>query len=317
MKILILIFILGFAQACTKNNDKYVGENEDKIQQKTSSLDTVEVSKLPFGNELLIKKFINNDELGFLDDSETQLLEFEDSSFLSYYENFFKNSSLPFNKFYKYQQKNILDFGLNYIEPLDSINTYKGYYSLTKRLPDIGENNIFIMNSNKKNGEFLNISNCIDLVVYNREKGIINNLNLAFSLSATDQRYYNFFGDIHKYFYIDSDYTIHIKYFAVNNDSNSSLLVYAKYKIQEDGIIVRYFDQENTNYKSEFEEGIIKNHLKEGVWKEALNNTLTNYCIKNYKNGIITGNIEIVNIDDNEKKSSFFIDKNSYLPLKN
>ncbi len=312
MKYLFVGLICGLFLMNCQNKEGTVSK-----ESSVSNLDTIEINKLPFGNELLIKKFINNDELGFLDDSETKLLEFEDSSFLSYYEKFFKNSSLPIDKFYKYQQKNILDFGLNYIEPIDSINTYKGYYSLAKRLPDIGKNNIFIMNSNMKNGEFLNISNCIDLVVYNREKGIINNLNLAFSLSATDERYYNFFGDIHKYFYIDSNYTIHIKYFAVNNDSNSSLLIYTKYKIQQDGIIVRYFEQENTNYKSEFEEGIIKNHLKEGVWKETLSNTHTNYCIKNYKNGITTGNVEIVNIDDNGKKSSFFIDKNSYLPLKN
>ncbi|MEN4761845.1 hypothetical protein ABEG63_16050 [Chryseobacterium sp. C39-AII1] len=312
MKYLFVGLICGLFLMNCQNKEGTVSK-----ESSGSNLDTIEINKLPFGNELLIKKFINNDELGFLDDSETKLLEFEDSSFLSYYEKFFKNSSLPIDKFYKYKQKNILDFGLNYIEPIDSINTYKGYYSLAKRLPDIGKNNIFIMNSNMKNGEFLNISNCIDLVVYNREKGIINNLNLAFYLSATDERYYNFFGDIHKYFYIDSNYTIHIKYFAVNNDSNSSLLIYTKYKIQQDGIIVRYFEQENTNYKSEFEEGIIKNHLKEGVWKETLSNTHTNYCIKNYKNGITTGNVEIVNIDDNGKKSSFFIDKNSYLPLKN
>jgi hypothetical protein len=317
IKVLISIIIIGITQACNNKNEKMLKDEEVGIaQHEIIKLDTIEVNKLPIGNDILIKKFINNDELGFLNDSETQLLEFESSSFLSYYDNFFKNRNFPFKNFYKFQQKNILDFGLNYIEPLDSIKTDHGYYSLAKRLPDIGENNILIMNSNRKNGEFLNISNCIDLVVYNHEKGIINNLNLAFSLSATDKGYYNFFGDIHKYFYIDNNYIIHIKYFSVHNDSNSTLLIYTKYKIQKNGDIVRYFDEENANYQSDLEEGVIKNHTKEGVWKETLSNGQTNYCIKKYRNGLIAENIEIVNINDNGEKSSFFIDKNSYLPLK-
>lgn len=315
IRILILLMITILVEGCKKSNENILITKNNQIKQDKINSDTIQIHKLPFGNELLVKEFTKNSSLGFLNDNETNLLEFENSKFLTFYEKIFRSNVIPFGNIYKYSQKNILDFGLNYISPSDSIKTYQGYYSLSNRLPDIGNNKIFIMNSINKNKNFHNIDNCIDLIIYNKKGDIINSLNLGFRLYASDNGYYNFFGDIAKYFYIDNNYIIHVKYFMVNNDSNSSLLLHAKYKIHKDGSIVRYFDQENGNYKSEIEEGRIKNNVKDGEWKEALNNFQTNYCLKKYNKGIIIDNIEVVNIDDNKKKSSFFIDKNTYLPL--
>ena len=133
---------------------------------------------------------------------------------------------------------------------------------------------------------------------------------------ASNEGYYNYYGDIDKYFYIDKNYIIHIKYFGVRDDSNSRLLIYKKYKILDNGTIVQYFDKTEGNYESEVEQGEIKNHLKEGIWKEALSNFQTNYVIKKYHQGEVIDNIEIVNIKDDGSKKSFFIDKSTYLPIK-
>jgi hypothetical protein len=310
-KVLITVSLFHFLCSCQKNEKNTINSSREIVN--TNNLDSVSVSQIPFGNPELINKFKKNGSNGFLTNEESNQLETINSKFHNLYGEIGKKGM---KSFYKYPQKNILDFGLNYISPLYYVKTYQGYYSLARRLPDVSGNKIFIMNSTEEKEKHPNIFHCVDLVIYNDEKGIIDNLNLSFSLYASDEGYYNFYGDIDKYYYIDKNYTIHIKYFGVRNESNSTLLLYKKYKILKDGDIVQYFDEETGHYKNEVEEGEIQNHKKEGVWREALSNFQTNYCIKKYHEGRLIDNIEIVRIDDNQQKQSFYIDKKTYLPLK-
>ena len=89
------------------------------------------------------------------------------------------------------------------------------------------------------------------------------------------------------------------------------IFAYVKYKIQKDGTIVRYFEQRNGTYKSEVEEGMIKNHLKEGVWKEAGTYFEKMYYINKYKAGIQKGNTKLY-LKHIDSESVYTIDRNNY-----
>lgn len=316
------IFLLSvlFISCNQKNNDK-IKESYDKSDSQIKSsqlskLDSTVISTIPFGNKMLIDSFTKIGSDYEVSEDENNLLENGDSKFLLSYQNFFDEAKSPFEGFYKFSQKNILDFGLNYIQPLNSISTYQGFYAITKRLPDVNGNKIFIVNSIQKNENKNNIINCIDLVVVNSKNQIIDNLNLSHGLNIISEKYNNHYDDYNKYFYIDEDYIIHIKYFTGWGDAMRRVFAYITYKIQGDGSIIRYFIDEQNHYNSEVEEGEIKNHTKNGVWKEALSDFQTNYCLKTYQNGRVVDKIEIVTINNDGKKDSFFIDKNTYLPLK-
>ena len=173
----------------------------------------------------------------------------------------------------------------------------KGFYVFSNRLPDIGSNRIYLTHSLKnEQEEFKDFIINIDLVVFNQKNTIINSLNLNY-FSSNSGIFSQ--GDIPvKHFYIDKDYIIHIKYFIYWGENSISTLAYVKYKIQEDGSIIRYFDQKGGAYKSYIEEGTIKNNTKEGKWKEYLGGHDNMYSILNYKNGIVDGKIEIFDAND-------------------
>ncbi|MCV9926930.1 hypothetical protein OIU83_04675 [Flavobacterium sp. LS1R49] len=307
--------------SCNQKSNDTIKESFEKNDSQTKSsqfskLDNIVISKIPFGNKMLVDNFTKIGSDFEVSEDENSLLENSDSKFLLSYRTFFDNAKIPLDGFYKFPQKNILDFGFNYVQPIDSISTYQGFYAITKHLPDVNKNKIFIVNSIQKNGEKNNIIDCIDLVVVNSNNQIIDNLNLSHSLNIINEKYNNKYDDYNKYFYIDSDYIIHIKYFTGWGDAMRRVFAYVKYKIQKDGSIIRYFTEEQDHYKSEVEEGEIKNHSKDGIWKEALSNLETNYILKNYQNGKVIDKIEIININGEGEKKSFFINKDTYLPLK-
>jgi hypothetical protein len=322
MKILYYTFFsFSLLYSCKQNNNIHNDNNiktskEISYDQTTSTFDSIKISSIPYGSKILIDNFNRIGSDFEVKEVENDLLENEDSAFLSFYQSIFKNNTIKLGNVYKYSYKNILDFGCNYIQPFDSISTYKDYYALTKRLPDINKNKVFVFNSIEQETNNNNIINNVDLVVVNSDNVIVDNLNLSHSLRILDTRYNNEFDDYDKYFYIDKNYIIHIKYFTGWGDAVRRVFAYVKYKIGSDGSIIRFFDKENGSYKSEIEEGIIKNHMKEGIWHEALSNFQTNYCIKKYHEGKLIDDIEIVTVQDDGKKTSIFIDKNTYLPLK-
>ena len=308
------VFLISCTQKSGDTIKEPIVKHDSEIKSsQISELDNMVSSTIPIGSQMLIDNFKKTGSNYEVTEDENNLLENSDSKFLLSYKKFFDDAKHPLEGFYKYPQKNMLDFGFNYIQPVDLISTYQGFYAVGKRLPDVNKNKIFITNSLKDKGHS-NIINCIDLVVINSNNKIVDNLNLSHSLSITDEKYNNQYDDYNKYFYIDKDYMIHIKYFTGWGDAVKRVFAYIKYKIQDDGSIIRYFDNEQGHYKSEVEEGEIKNHTKNGIWKEALNNLETNYCLKTYQNGKIIDKIEIITVDNEGAKKSFFINKETYLP---
>lgn len=321
MKNILILIIIFFSFSCKEkkeNNqpkevDKVLKDKSNKNLSASLNFDTIKITALPFGNKMLIDNF---KKIGYkfeLLGSEFKMLEYiNDSPFANYYRKKFNKT--PFFEFYKFPQKNTIDFGLDYTSPVDSISTYQGYYALIRRLPNVGENKILIFNSlgNNENYSFednLLVDN-IDLVIVNKKNEIIDNLNLSHRLLFDDDEYENYLGRFSKYFYIDKDYMIHIKYFGDLGDGGIRVFTYIKYIIQEDGTIVRYFDQANGFYKTEAEEGTIKNHLKEGTWKEMATYPEREYYIKDYKAGKIEGNIRLYIQEDIE--SIHTIDPKTY-----
>jgi len=94
-----------------------------------------------------------------------------------------------------------------------------------------------------------------------------------------------------KYFYIDENRIIHVKHFlSIDNQTTKN---YAeKFQILSSGKIVRYFDKDIGDYKSESETGKVKNHTQDGKWIEIKNNKYVGeytYLESNYKEGIPVG----------------------------
>ncbi|WP_312076615.1 hypothetical protein [Chryseobacterium sp.] len=313
MKSIHYIFILPcLLYSCKQKDTTHIDKTNDSLKlsggEKTVS-DSFKTESLPYGNVMLIEKFSKIGSDFEVSETENKLLENEDSNFLSYYEKIFKNAEKSTGLSYKFSQKDIIDFGLNFLSPVDSISTYKGNYALSRRLPNIEKNKVLVFNSIENKGD--NISKVIDLVVVNEKNKIVDNINLSRKLLITDEKYENLYGDYFKYFYIDKDYVVHIKYFTGWGDTVTRVFAYVKYKIQKNGNIVRYFDQENGFYKSEVEEGMVKNHLKEGSWKEVSTNFDERFYINEYKEGKPKGNIKLyVKFVDSE--SVYTIDRQSY-----
>lgn len=317
--ILIIIFFSFSCKEKKENNqpkeaDKVLKEESNKNLSTNLNFDTIKISTLPLGNKMVIDYFKNIGTDNQLSGYELNQLLYSEFEFRKFYEEKIMMNKKPFLQFYKFPQKNTIDFGLDYTSPVDSISTYQGYYPLTRRLPNIGENKILIFNSLENNENYSFEDNVlvdnIDLVIVNKKNEIINSLNLSHRLLFDDDEYENYLGRFSKYFYIDKDYTIHIKYFSDWGDGGIRVFTYIKYIIQEDGTIVRYFDQANGFYKTEAEEGTIKNHLKEGTWKEMATYPEKEYYIKDYKAGKIEGNIRLYIQEDIE--SIHTIDPKTY-----
>ncbi|WP_313377324.1 hypothetical protein [Chishuiella sp.] len=315
MKNILILIIVFLSLSCKEKKEKNQPKEADKVLKEESNknlstslnFDTIKMAALPFGNKMLIDNF---KKIGIdfqLSGYELNQLLYSEFEFRKFYEEKIMMNKKPFLQFYKFPQKNTIDFGLDYISPVDSISTYQGYYALTRRLPNIGENKILIFNSIDEGGILINN---IDLVIVNKENKILDNLNLSRRVTSNEYGYDDYVERFFKYFYIDKDYMIHIKYFGDLGDGGIRVFTYIKYKIQEDGTIVRYFDQANGFYKTEAEEGNIKNHLKEGTWKEMATYPEKKYYIKDYKAGKIEGNIRLYIQEDIE--SIHTIDPKTY-----
>lgn len=294
-----ILFCLTILIACRDNQKSIILKKQEIDLNNNKNIDSLSFNKLkililPVGNVQVIKyfnKITYNQRISYISDFEGGKLNDLEGEVVNYLEKKAINVNI-----FKYPQKNNYDFGRRFIYELDSINTNKDYYLFTNRLPDIGKCKIYLAHSNDSKKESNDLLRNIDLVILNNENKVINSLNLNYITNST-----NYFSESEtpfKHFYIDKNYIIHIKYFLDWGEGSTSSLAYVKYKIQEDGSIIRYFDQKEGAYKSYIEEGTIKNNTKEGKWKEYLGGQDNMYAILNYKNGIIDGKIEIFHVDD-------------------
>lgn len=270
----------------------------------------LKVSKLPFGYEKIYNDY-NDEKL-----SRQQRYEFESSSeLIDFYNSISANNKLISD--YNFPLKNAFDF--DFYRNMNLLKTDLNPYNIAIRLPDINKHKVYIANSTKNNKkEGYNLINNIDLITEDRQGNIINSINISHQYypNANDNTRY-FMGAVFKYFYIDSHYIIHIKYFDLFEEYSSEMIAYIKYKITDRGNIVWYFDKIFGYYKSELEEGEVINHLKEGVWREDSSSKQPTYYMKKYKKGFVIDNIEVVTEDKFGNKISTIIDKDTYLPLKN
>ncbi|WP_445712277.1 hypothetical protein [Flavobacterium sp.] len=301
-----ILVILFISYSCKKkaeiliNNDKIEDLKSEKIRKvnidNQSAFEKIEISSLPKGNIEIInffKEITYNKRIPYISDFEEEKLSNLEDEVVKYLT---REDKISMN-IYKYPQKNNYDFGSRYIHELDSIKTNKSFYIFSNRLPNIGNNKIYLTHSIESiNSNTLDFYRNIDLVILNKNNLVINSLNLNY-VSNNNSLFLN--GDIpEKHFFIDKDYYIHIKYFLYWGEESISTLAYIKYKIQEDGSIIRYFDQKEGIYKSYIEEGTLKNNTKEGKWKEYLGGHDNMYAILNYKKGIVDGKIEIFDAND-------------------
>ena len=115
-------------------------------------------------------------------------------------------------------------------------------------------------------------------------------LNLYYDVSFS-------YGGYNKFFYIDENAIIHIKYF-MGDEIYTHFTRYLKYKISPQGNFIRYYAQ-NGMFSSDEERGLVKNHTREGVWIEMRRNEYVSlsrnfedsytYLEAHYKDGLPVG----------------------------
>ncbi len=305
-----LLFNIAYTSSCQKKQNKtIIIHNHVSNSKKLNTIqsDSIKIIQLPAGSDLIVKYFKNIDINQRITNKERDLLY---DYIYTISNKVYKNTN-TLNNFYKYSKINNYDFDYPYIKDLNHIKIDSNFYGLYCRLPNIGKNEIFIFNSlNKDNINDYDIQDPIDLIVYNKDSGVISSINLshcayfnaigAYTYSAKNSNY--FWGIPSKYFYIDKKYIIHIKYFlseemvSENENNNDRVIAHIQYKILLDGSIVRYFDQNQGYYKSIIEEGNIKENTKEGLWIEYLGGNTQMYAEVNYESGKVKRNITIYEI---------------------
>lgn len=301
-KIYSLIIICFIISSCKQkvekidNNDIYATIKEQElpvinnlIYEKTNN------TKLPLGNS-----FIN---FGF----DTEVITYDDKGSLIVTPVTIKLDSISKSSYRLTElvskEKDSSDieikplYGSKYL--FDDINSY--FFETIYTLPEIHDFKVSI----SKVSKILNPKNrtieqyCLN--IYDNKK-LLNRYNIG----------YVYYGDLYetsKVWYIDDNYTISnriITGVAGNNETYVGSL--KKYKINENGILVSYFDQSNESYISDTQKGLIKNHLKEGVWIEKrINYKYVNselYVQGNYTKGLQTGLWEFFKLETIEETNN-------------
>ena len=70
-----------------------------------------------------------------------------------------------------------------------------------------------------------------------------------------------------KYAFVDENYVFHVRNFFSEEGIEISCTNYEKWQINENGRFIRYYDRDGS-FKSEYEEGQVLNHRREGKWTE-------------------------------------------------
>ncbi|MCX8598580.1 MULTISPECIES: hypothetical protein [unclassified Gilliamella] len=92
-----------------------------------------------------------------------------------------------------------------------------------------------------------------------------------------------------KIFYIDENFIISTRVYEFNEEEIVQTPFY-QYQLNDDGKFIRYYPK-NGNYRDNHEQGLVKNHTREGLWIEKKVNHLIgpSYFEAEYKNGLIQG----------------------------
>ncbi len=97
--------------------------------------------------------------------------------------------------------------------------------------------------------------------------------------------------------YIGEDKIIHLKEFT-SDELEVGAGRYAQYRMQENGMFVRYYTETETSIANDYEKGVVSNHKRVGEWvdkkpcfllskKEFQNNWV--YVVSQYKEGLLDG----------------------------
>ncbi|WP_438710511.1 hypothetical protein ACSTS3_16740 [Aquimarina muelleri] len=294
--IIVLISFLFFITNCKEQKTQSLNLNKEKLNKNFieerdtvtfikekpqnkdfSFIDSMTPLKLRIGNKSLIeyefpkewnfgspydsKRKVSNDEkkinrlLGFYEGYKSEKYkvskrEIKSLSFFLNVENDYRNITINFEKIFEYSIA-------RFPNKNDSVQVLGLWFSKERLNPDkefpfsVSYGELIVIKGNK----------IIDQITLNHFEG---NYSLG--------------GD-YRLSYIDNDYIIHTKDF--NYGENQGYFIrYEKWKIKNNGKIVRFFNQQDTILN----EGEVKNHLKSGNWKDLYLDR--NLAYKNKKWGI-------------------------------
>lgn len=299
--------------SCKNDNTQ---SNKKLLTSVFNILDTISITKLPLGDLTLVDMFNNLNPTT----TPTKIEEKSIDEFTNVINNQISLKRIKKLKFYWPDTTYSLDIDYPLSIPTKShqpkgYKRFDSYYDLLYRLPNIGKMKVLIFSDERDPYSF--DSHNADLIVVDNENNILSRFNLMhlnqFSeFYKIDFKQYNFYkteehanilnnyagsetGCV-KYFYIDKNYIIHIKYF-ITGEFVSNVFASLQYKIQPDGSIVQYFAAGDGYYKDNIERGHIKNHIMDGEWVENFGGGDGVYAKSTYKNGRLIGERKFYKMD--------------------
>ena len=114
----------------------------------------------------------------------------------------------------------------------------------------------------------------MDALIIDKKDNIVDGLNIGYSVNLS----YNWSA---RFFFIDDKKNIYRKDFF-NDELQTYFTRYQKYRINPQGKFIRYYEADGF-IKNDDEQGLVKNHTREGKWIEMSN---IYYIEKEYKEGV-------------------------------
>ncbi|MGV3611799.1 MAG: hypothetical protein ACO1N0_12665 [Fluviicola sp.] len=293
--LLISCFIL-LISSCTNSNQP--NQEKELIKKEIQLVKNYESVELPYGNELIISKFPVLEDGADYDQKEIDLLDDEESELNQFYSNLFNIKGTSTN--YLFETKNTLDYHLQYIENINSKKFNHDTYKIIAELPNKESFQVYIVRSQNANKHLYAIDNIIDLVVVKNNE-ILSSQNISMR-TTSELGYESYFGDVYKYFFIDKNYTVHLKYFHVRTDQVSAAFAHTQFKINAEGKIIPYFDK-TSKLQKYIEEGEMVNQTKSGKWKELFagfegEHSLRATALVTYEKGVKLPNVDIYKYEE-------------------
>lgn len=159
---------------------------------------------------------------------------------------------------------------------------YKDYVALAK-IPRNERINIILFKKNATTASAGLYYSKIDLLTMDMNEKIVDGINIQYDFI---QNHIN----VQKKYFIDKDFIIHLKQFA-SEDVEYNFHTYEKWKIMEDGKVLRFYEQ-NGMFNNEEERGMVVNNVRDGEWVECKYNShvqMPTYLEAKFSLGIPTG----------------------------
>ncbi len=263
-KIILLLLIVSCKSEMRSNNEIKIHDKmlpPNVYSTKTINWDSLPISTLPIGSINLFTGNLTNKENIFFTNINNGIPYEPNIQFVN---NTVSKGDL-INISYKYQTKYLYNYHFLYYNDCSSKDAFLNFEG---RIPDIAGFKVLIFKGIDIIDSYLNIEDIMSLVILDSTGQKISDLNICNTYTRNASEGFEHGYRYYKKFLIQDD-LVRIIYIKTSGEEVISEVLYqTTYKISKSGKIIRWFEEDNSFYHSEYEDGKIKNHLKDSVWNE-------------------------------------------------